>query len=135
MQRQLLLALKRFHTYLRKQSAIYIYYSQERTYIIANITYITHMWPIRNVRQLVARQMVLALQSRIANIANESSFDGMRNDVLFDQTSIRICHLAFGAAVQRRSVQGFRLANLAGLRAGFLFLRCGFLFPYQANTI
>lgn len=59
------------------------------------------MWPIRNVRQLVARQMVLAFQRRITNIANESSLNGMRNDVLFDQTPIRIGHLAFRAAVQR----------------------------------
>lgn len=85
------------------------------------------MRPIGYVGQLMPREVVLALQRRIANVTDEPPLDGVRYHVLLNQSPIRIGHLAFRTAVQRRAVQRFRLANFAGLRARFLLLDDGFL--------
>lgn len=84
------------------------------------------MRPVRYVGELVPGQVILALERRIADIADKAPLHGMRDDVLFDQAAVRIGHLAFGAAVERGAVQRFRFTYFAGLRPGFLLL-WGFL--------
>lgn len=85
-----------------------------------NQTYITNVWPIWNMRQFVPGQMILPLQGRIANVANKTTFNCMRDDMLFNHTPIRIGHLTFRATEQWRTVQRFRLTYLAWFGTRFL---------------
>lgn len=84
------------------------------------------MRTIGNVRQLVSRKVVFALESGIADVADESPFDGVLNDMLLDQVSFRQSHLALGAAEENGSIQCGLLADLPGLkRKIFVSSGCG----------
>lgn len=84
------------------------------------LAYIADVWAIGNVGQLVPSQVVLALQRSIADVADKSPFHRMRDDVLLDQRTVRIGHLALGTAEQGGSVERLRLPDLAGLRSWLL---------------
>lgn len=90
------------------------------------------MRPIGYVGELVSGQVILALQRRITNVTDEPSLHGMRDDVLLDETPVRIGHLALRAAVKRRAVQRLRLPDLAWLGARLLLLWWFLLFGLLA---
>lgn len=92
------------------------------------------MRPVRYVRELVPGQMVLALERRIADVADEAPLDGVRDDVLLDEAAVRIGHLALRAAVERRAVQRLRLTDLARLGARLLLLWWFLLFGLLARS-
>lgn len=56
----------------------------------------------------------------------------MRNDVLFDQASIGIGHLAFRAQIQCRAIQRFGFTNFARFWSWFFLLWCLLLFGFFA---
>lgn len=84
--------------------------------------------PLGIVALLVTREVVLALQAGAAYVANESSLQGMTQEMLLQQLSLRVCHVAFRAAVEGRAVQRRRQAYLARLRTWLLLLRRLLLF-------
>jgi len=85
------------------------------------------------VGELVPGQVVLALQRRIADVADEAPLHGVRDDVLLDEAAVRIGHLALRAAVERRAVQRLRLTDLARLGARLLLLWWFLLFGLLAG--
>lgn len=85
------------------------------------------MRTIRNVRQLVPGQVILALQRCIADVADETPFNRVRDDVLLDQRPVRIRHLALGTTEERGPVQRLRLPDLAWLRSRLLLAHCSHL--------
>lgn len=74
------------------------------------------MRTIRNMRKFVSSEMILSLESRTADIANESSLDSVLNDMLLDQVAFRQGHLTLGAAIQNCTVESCFLSDLAGLK-------------------
>lgn len=88
--------------------------------------------PFRVVALLVARQVVLAFERGVANIANKPTLQVVPNQMLLEQFPLRVGHLALGTQEQRAAVQcgsyldltRFRswLALLWGLFLLFLFL-------------
>lgn len=97
-QRQLLLSLERLH---------------------ANCT---DKRSLRVVALLVPRQVVLAFQGSIADVADEPPLQVVSDQVLFQETPLRIGHLALGAAEQGTSVESGRQPNLTGLWPWLLLL-------------
>lgn len=64
-------------------------------------------------------QMVLSLQSGIADVANEPTFNCVLDDVLLHQVSFRQRHLALRAAIKDGAIQSGFLADLTGLEKLF----------------
>lgn len=57
------------------------------------------------VAQLVPLQVIFSLQPRAANVADESPFDFVAHQVLFEQLFFRIGHVTFRTTEQRGAVQ------------------------------
>lgn len=90
------------------------------------------MRPVRYVGELVPGQVVLALQRRIADVADEAPLNGVRDDVLLDEAAIRVGHLALRAAVERRAIQRLCLADFSRFGARLLLLWWFLLFGLLA---
>lgn len=71
----------------------------------------------------VACQVVLSFERGVANIANESSFQVVSDQMLLQELPLRVGHLALGTQEQRAAVQSRAHLNLSRLWAGFALLR------------
>lgn len=96
--------------------------------------YVANMWSIWNMRKLMSGQVILALKSCIANIANKASFDSMRDDMLFDETAVRVSHLTFRTTIQCWAIKCFCFADFARLRSWFLLLWCFLLLLFPIGN-
>lgn len=115
MQCQLLFALESLHANLK--------WNLIRKLHIAKAfkeSYIASMRAIGNVRQLVSRKVVLALEGGITDVADKAALNGVLNDMLLHQVAFWQCHLTFRATVEDRPIKGSFLANLTGLKQGNL---------------
>lgn len=67
----------------------------------------------------VACQVILSFERGVANIANESAFQVVPYQMLFQELPFRVGHLAFGTQEQWTSIQCRADLDFSRFRAGF----------------
>lgn len=89
--------------------------------------------PLRIVRLLVPREMVLPLEAGAANIAHESTLERMPDKMLFQQFLLGVRHMALRTAVQSAAIERRRQPNLTRFRARLLLLLHLLLFLFLGS--